>query len=178
MRTVACRPQTTMSSKVATTLARPHSATYHSAKRFKDQDKEKLLAWFQLVREARSMPWRRPFDASLSKAELGQRAYEVRLTMHLWPIVLTTFACARSWSQSERDASHMPVPRAACLLTSMLAEQNHVPTDSGRDRHPLLQALAGEGPAVFVFGSATLADACSRNSILRSWISRKPPSRT
>lgn len=36
-----------------------------------------LLAWYDLVRDSRGMPWRKAFDASYGRAERAQRAYEV-----------------------------------------------------------------------------------------------------
>ncbi|KAH6900898.1 A/G-specific adenine DNA glycosylase [Coprinopsis sp. MPI-PUGE-AT-0042] len=36
-----------------------------------------LLKWFDTVRDARGMPWRKPFDRSHSREQSSQRAYEV-----------------------------------------------------------------------------------------------------
>ncbi|THV07111.1 DNA glycosylase [Dendrothele bispora CBS 962.96] len=36
-----------------------------------------LLEWFETVRDARGMPWRKPFDENLGLEERAQRAYEV-----------------------------------------------------------------------------------------------------
>ncbi|TDL21545.1 DNA glycosylase [Rickenella mellea] len=36
-----------------------------------------LVSWFARVRDLRAMPWRKPYDASLSRDEQAQRAYEV-----------------------------------------------------------------------------------------------------
>jgi A/G-specific adenine glycosylase len=39
---------------------------------------EQLLGWYSDVSEARGMPWRKPFNPSLTPLERNQRAYEVR----------------------------------------------------------------------------------------------------
>uniref|UniRef100_A0A0W0FVX8 HhH-GPD domain-containing protein n=1 Tax=Moniliophthora roreri TaxID=221103 RepID=A0A0W0FVX8_MONRR len=36
-----------------------------------------LLLWYSTVRDARGMPWRKPFDPTLGPSEKAQRAYEV-----------------------------------------------------------------------------------------------------
>ncbi|KAH6909645.1 A/G-specific adenine DNA glycosylase [Coprinopsis sp. MPI-PUGE-AT-0042] len=36
-----------------------------------------LLKWFDTVRDARGMPWRKPFDRSHTREQFSQRAYEV-----------------------------------------------------------------------------------------------------
>lgn len=38
-----------------------------------------LLQWYSGVHAARGMPWRKPYDDTLSKQERAQRAYEVWL---------------------------------------------------------------------------------------------------
>ena len=43
-----------------------------------DPIRESLLDWYGRKREARGMPWRKPFDESLDKDGRAQRAYEVR----------------------------------------------------------------------------------------------------
>ena len=42
-----------------------------------------LLQWYDGVRELRGMPWRKPFDPSLTPEERAQRAYEVSFSGHM-----------------------------------------------------------------------------------------------
>lgn len=55
---------------------RPHAASHHSVKTLKTAI-PKLLEWFESIREKRQMPWRKPYDPSLTLRQKGQRAYEI-----------------------------------------------------------------------------------------------------
>ncbi|TXT15583.1 hypothetical protein VHUM_00086 [Vanrija humicola] len=55
---------------------RPHARSYHSTAAVASAQ-DALLAWFEGVRDARGMPWRKRYDAALSMDDKGQRAYEI-----------------------------------------------------------------------------------------------------
>ncbi|KAL1413596.1 hypothetical protein Q8F55_001371 [Vanrija albida] len=55
---------------------RPHGRAYHSTSDAAGAQ-DALLDWFEGVREARGMPWRKRYDPALSIEEKGQRAYEI-----------------------------------------------------------------------------------------------------
>ncbi|WVR07224.1 A/G-specific adenine glycosylase [Kwoniella sp. DSM 27419] len=55
---------------------RTHGEGYHDVGAIAEAQ-EGLLAWFEDVREKRGMPWRKPYDPSMSMEEKGQRAYEI-----------------------------------------------------------------------------------------------------
>jgi hypothetical protein len=63
-----------------TSLARPHSPSYHSTSHLTSLSRLALLSWFDTTRDARAMPWRRRFDPTLTREELGQRAYEIMIS--------------------------------------------------------------------------------------------------
>jgi hypothetical protein len=55
-----------------------HPATWHALPGTRAKlINSALTVWFPRVHDARGMPWRKPFDASLSSEARGQRAYEV-----------------------------------------------------------------------------------------------------
>ncbi|BEI82151.1 hypothetical protein CcaverHIS002_0300190 [Cutaneotrichosporon cavernicola] len=55
---------------------RPHGSEYHSVNAVAEKQ-QKLLDWFEDVRDARGMPWRKRYDAAATAEEKGQRAYEI-----------------------------------------------------------------------------------------------------
>lgn len=57
-------------------ISRPHGSAYHSVDSIAERQQD-LLDWFDNVREKRGMPWRKPYDSSLTMEEKGQRAYEI-----------------------------------------------------------------------------------------------------
>ncbi|BEJ17752.1 hypothetical protein CspHIS471_0700200 [Cutaneotrichosporon sp. HIS471] len=55
---------------------RPHGPEYHSVNAVA-RKQQKLLDWFEDVRDARGMPWRKRYDAAATAEEKGQRAYKI-----------------------------------------------------------------------------------------------------
>ena len=67
------------SDRPVTSLAfqdQPHSASVHRLSN-PDPLRTALLAWYDKVHDARGMPWRKPYNSSLTQEERAQRAYEV-----------------------------------------------------------------------------------------------------
>lgn len=59
-------------------LPPPHSIKIHQISSSTAQSIQKaLLSWYATVHTNRGMPWRKPFDSTLTKAQRSQRAYEV-----------------------------------------------------------------------------------------------------
>lgn len=55
-----------------------HPVTRHALTKKRAQSINSALAlWFPTVHDTRGMPWRKPFDLTLSSEAKGQRAYEV-----------------------------------------------------------------------------------------------------
>lgn len=84
----------------------------------------KLTTWFlDGVHEKRGMPWRKPWDPSLSSSERAQRAYEVRFTIVDQPP--NSLELAVTWPRS---------------LISILGVgfRNYAAADEGRDGHSVL----------------------------------------
>lgn len=60
------------------TVAYPHASSQHVlGDGRRDELHDALLAWYATVHDARTMPWRKPWDDTLSAADRAQRAYEV-----------------------------------------------------------------------------------------------------
>jgi hypothetical protein len=49
-----------------------------------------LLDWFKTVHDTRGMPWRKPYDPTLSPERRAQRAYEVRVSADSWFMIGTS----------------------------------------------------------------------------------------
>lgn len=61
---------------LGSSVHRPHALIYHSTSDIAAAQ-DALLDWFEGVRDARGMPWRKRYDAGASIEAKGQRAYEV-----------------------------------------------------------------------------------------------------
>ncbi|CAK9783752.1 DNA glycosylase [Cutaneotrichosporon oleaginosum] len=57
-------------------VPRHHGPEYHAVDNVA-REQQKLLDWFEGVRDARGMPWRKRYDSSATSEEKGQRAYEI-----------------------------------------------------------------------------------------------------
>lgn len=84
----------------------------------RDTLRDALLAWYATVQDAREMPWRRPWDETLSSAERAQRAYEVR---------------PRAPSRVADSDARRSAPG--------LGLGSYAPADAGRDRDSVLHAM-------------------------------------
>lgn len=67
--------------EVNETRSHPHGKSRHTITDAAAMH-EPLLQWFSGVKDARRMPWRKVYDASLDRDQRAQRAYEVRILTH------------------------------------------------------------------------------------------------
>ncbi|KAJ2919010.1 hypothetical protein MD484_g1426, partial [Candolleomyces efflorescens] len=70
------KPTVADADAVATQTNWRHASSAHIVQEV-DAVRTALLAWFELTRDSRGMPWRKSFDSKNSRAQRAQRAYEV-----------------------------------------------------------------------------------------------------
>ncbi|KAF9266069.1 DNA glycosylase [Marasmius fiardii PR-910] len=81
---------------------------------------DELLNWFATVRDARGMPWRKPYDPHLDAGERAQRAYEVWVSeiMLQQTQVATVIPYYNAWMEK--------FPTIECLAASSIEDVNAI----------------------------------------------------